>query len=117
MHMKKLLCASAVVLAVAAGTAWGDIIYKPIDTNKLVVKPSKTAANLAAQTINVVGQTAGGAIEGNGWVKTINNLFSRKIFTPRTQTGPSPLPTPNLFPSTQYKSYNMPVMPINQPRR
>ena len=111
--MKKLLCAGAVLLAVAAGTAWGDVIYKPIDTNKLVVKPSKTAASLAARTIDMVGQTAGGAIENNGYIKTINNLFSKKILTPRRQAGPSPLPTPNLFPSTQYKSYNMPVMPIN----
>jgi hypothetical protein len=114
--MKKLLWACAAV-AVAGGAAAGaDIVYKPIDTNALVVKPSRTAANLAAQTIDVVGQTAAGSIENNGYVKTINNLFSKKIRIPSFQSGPSALPSPNLFPSTQYKSFNTPVMPTVQRR-
>ncbi|VTU02319.1 unnamed protein product [Gemmataceae bacterium] len=115
--MKNLLWAAAAVALVAVGPApAGDIVYKPIDTNKLVVQPSRTVANVAAQTINVVGNTAAGSLEGNGYIKTINNLFSRKIIVPHTQRGPSPLPSPNLFPSTQYKSYNTPVMPIYAPR-
>jgi hypothetical protein len=115
--MKNLLWAAAAVALVAVGPApAGDIVYKPIDTNKLVVQPSRTVANMAAQTINVVGNTAAGSLEGNGYIKTINNLFSRKIIVPHTQLGPSPLPSPNMFPSTQYKSYNTPLMPINRPR-
>ncbi|WP_439625242.1 hypothetical protein [Gemmata sp.] len=115
--MKNLFWAAAAVALVAAGpAAAGDIIYKPIDTNKLVVQPSRTVANVAAQTINVVGNTAAGSLENNGYIKTINNLFSRKIIVPHTQLGPSPLPSPNMFPSTQYKSYNTPLMPINRPR-
>lgn len=113
--MKNLLWAAVALVAVGPASA-GDIVYKPIDTNKLVVQPSRTVANVAAQTINVVGNTAAGSLEGNGYIKTINNLFSRKIIVPHTQRGPSPLPSPNLFPSTQYKSYNTPVMPINVPR-
>jgi hypothetical protein len=115
--MKKLMWSVAALALIAVGPARGDIVYKPIDTNKLVVKPSNAAANIAAKTIGVVGNTAAGSIEKNGWVKTVNNLFSKKIHTPSTQGGPSSLPTPNLFPSTQYKSFNTPVMPINAPRR
>src|SRR5262245_21537931 len=119
--MKKVLWAGAVlalVAFVAIGPASaGDIIFKPIDTNTLVVKPSQTAASLAARTIDVVGKTTAGAVDNNGYVKTINNLFSRKIIVPTTQFGRSPLPSPNLFPSTQFKSFNSPVMPTFQIRQ
>lgn len=115
--MKNLLLAGVAVAFLALGPARaGDIVYKPIDTNKLVVKPSRAIANVTAQTIDVVGKTAGGAIEKNGYVKTINNLFSRKVVVPHTQNGPSALPAPTMFPSTTYKSYNNPVMPIMQRR-
>jgi hypothetical protein len=110
--------AAAAALFAAAPTFAGDIVYKPIDTNKLVVKPSRAAANLSAQTIKLVGNTAASAAENNGWVKTINNLFSKKIAGPPTiQAGRSALPTPAMFSSTQYKSFNTPVMPRMQPVR
>src|SRR5262245_19476741 len=110
--MKKLLWAGLTVALVAVGSVQAqDIVFKPVDTNKFVVQPSRTAANIAAQTIDVAGRTAAGSIEGNGFIKTINNLFSKKIIVPHTQLGSSALPSPNLFPSTQYKSYNNPVMP------
>ncbi|MBA4065168.1 MAG: hypothetical protein C0501_15920 [Isosphaera sp.] len=115
--MKKLLWACAAVAAVGASAAAADIVYKPIDTKQLVVKPSQAAAGLAAQTISAVGQTAAGSIDNNGYVKTINNLLSKKIRIPSFQTGPSALPSPNVFPSTQYRSFNNPVMPIAQPAR
>ena len=116
--MKNLLWASAALAIVAVGSARaGDILYKPIDTGKLVVQPSQAAANIAAQTIGLVGRSAASSIENNGYVKTLNNLFSKKIIVPHTQSGPSPLPSPNLFPSTRYKNYNTPLMPIYQPRR
>ncbi|HSQ55574.1 MAG TPA: hypothetical protein VLM40_07495 [Gemmata sp.] len=115
--MKHLLWSSAAIVIVAAGLAGAqDIVYKPIDTNKFVVKPSKAAASIAAKTIDLAGTTTAGAISGNGFVKTINNLLSRKIRIPTTQNGPSPLPTPNQFQSTFYKSYNTPVMPTIQRR-
>jgi hypothetical protein len=115
---KYLLCGLAAVALVAAGPARaGDLVFKPIDTKKFVVQPSKAVANLTAQTIDMAGQTAAGSIEGNGYVKTINNLFSKKIVVPHTQAGPSKLPAPTMFPSTQYKSYNTPVMPTVQNRR
>ncbi len=115
--MKNLLWATAALAIVAVNSATaGDLVYTPINTNKLVVQPSRAVANMAAQTINIVGNTAAGSLNNNGYVKTINNIFSKKIIVPHTQLGPSALPSPNLFPSTQYKSYNTPMMPINRPR-
>jgi hypothetical protein len=108
---------AAVALLGGVPAVAADIEFKPIDTKKLVVQPSKVAANLAAGTINLVGQTAAGSIEKNGWVKTVNNLFSIKHLDPRVQSGPSALPTPNQFMSTKYRSYNTPVMPTTQAGR
>lgn len=114
--MKWAVCSLvAVALVVGAPAHAGDVEYRPVDTKKLVVQPSKTAANLAAGTINLVGQTTAGAIENNGWIKTINNVFSVKKTEPKFQT--NGLPSPNLYKSTQYKNYNTPVMPTVQYRR
>src|SRR4051794_6617401 len=115
--MKWLVCGAAAVALMAAVPAQaGDVEFRPIDTKKLIVQPSKTAANLAAGTINLVGQQAAGAVENNGYAKTINNLLSVKRLIPTTQAGPSPLPAPNMYKSTQYKNYNTPVMPTIQQR-
>jgi hypothetical protein len=114
--MKWFVCGLAAVALFAGVPAnAGDIEFKPIDTKRLVVQPSKTAANLAAGTINLVGQGTASSIENNGYIKTINNLFSWKKKDPTRQAGPSPLPSPNLYKSTQYKNYNTPVMPTSQP--
>jgi hypothetical protein len=113
--MKNFLWGIAAVTALAVGPARaGDINFKPIDTQKLVVQPSKVAAGVAAQTINLVGQTAASSIEQNGYVKTINNLFGVKIRSPKTQAGPSALPAPTMFSSTTYKNFNAPLMPTTQ---
>jgi hypothetical protein len=114
--MKWFVCGAAAVALLATGAAQaGDIDFRPVDTRKLVVQPSKAAANLAAGTINLVGQTTASAVEGNGYIKTINNLFGIKKTEPRFQAGPSALPAPNMYKSTQYKNYNTPVMPTYQP--
>lgn len=114
--MKWALCSLvALALTVGAPATAGDMEFRPIDTKKLVVQPSKAAANLAAGTINLVGQTAAGAVEGNGYVKTINNLFGVKRTEPKFQT--NGLPAPNLYPSTKYTNFNTPVMPQMQYRR
>ena len=117
--MKWFICSAAIVAALAGTpTQAANIDYRPIDTRKLVVQPSKAAANLAAGTINLVGQTTASAVESNGYIKTLNNLFGVKRRDPATQTqvGPSSLPSPNLYRSTQYRNYNTPVMPV-YPRR
>lgn len=113
--MKWVVCAAAALALLGGVPAQaGDIEFKPVDTKRLVVQPSKFAANLAAGTINLVGQQTASSIENNGYIKTINNLFSFKRSEPKFQTGPSALPSPNLYRSTQYKSYNTPVMPTYQ---
>ena len=113
--MKWLVCCTAALAFMGGIPAMaGDIEFKPIDTNKLVVQPSKYAANLAAGTINLVGQTAANSLNNNGYIKTINNLFSFKKTEPKFQAGPSALPSPNLYKSTMYKNYNTPVMPTYQ---
>ncbi len=113
--MKWVVCGLvAVALTVGAPATAGDIDFRPVDTNKLVVKPTKAVANLAAGTINLVGQTTAGSLENNGYIKTLNNLFRIKKTEPKFQIGPSALPAPNLYPSTMYKNYNTPVMPINR---
>jgi hypothetical protein len=108
---------AAVVLVGAAPARAGDIVFKPIDTSKFVVQPSQATASLAEKTIAAVGKIAANTVDNNGYVKTINNLFSKKIVVPHTQAGPSALPAPTLFPSTYYKNYNTPVMPTVQRRR
>lgn len=119
-RMRHLVGSIVALAIVAAGPAAADDLqFKPIDTNKLVVKPSKTAANLTAATIKMVGNTTAGAVESNGYVKTINNLlgFRRPAPAMPVQPGRSSLPAPGLFTSTQYKSFNTPVMPSSQPTR
>ena len=115
--MRYLLCAAVAVAAVAAGpTTLGAADQSPIDTQKLVVKPTKAVADLTAATINMAGQTAASQIEKDGYFKTLKNLLKRP--TPTTiQAGPSRLPAPTLYPSTQYKDAIKPVMPINMPAR
>jgi hypothetical protein len=115
--MKLFLYGLAAVLLLGGGAARaGDIVYKPIDTSKLVVQPSNATGTLVGRTISVIGKTAAGAIDSNGYVKTINNLFGKKIVVPHTQLGPSALPAPTRFASTYYKNYNQPVRPVMQRR-
>jgi opacity protein-like surface antigen len=116
--MKNFLWGAAALAILAIGPASAaDIEFKPIDTQKLVVQPSKAAAGLAASTINLVGQTAAKTVEKNGYVKTINNLLGKRFNFQKTQNGPSALPTPTMFSSTQYKSFNTPVTPSTQGTR
>ncbi len=111
--MKWVVCGLVAVAMIAGAPATaGDVEFRPVDTKKLVVQPSKAAANLAAGTINLVGQQAAGSLENNGYIKTINNLFSFKRIEAKFQSGPSALPSPNMYQSTKYKNYNTPVMPI-----
>jgi hypothetical protein len=115
--MKWLVCGTAAVAILGAVPALAaDYDFKPIDTQKLVVQPSKTAANLAAGTINLIGQQTASSIENNGYVKTINNLLGKKSTTPKLQAGPSALPAPYLYKSTMYKNFNTPAMPTVQSR-
>lgn len=113
--MKWIVCAAAALVLFAANTAQaGDIEFKPVDTKRFVVQPSQKAAQLTADTIKLAGNTAASSIDNNGWAKTVNNLFGRKWIEPRYQSGPSALPSPNMYKSTRYPNYNTPVMPTVQ---
>jgi len=113
--MKKWLWGFA-ALAVIAGQPATARQPDPIDTNKLVVKPTRAVADLASATINLAGDATASQLKQNGYWKTINNLLRPP--TPTTiQSGPSRLPQPGLFKSTQYKNYNTPVMPTSMPAR
>lgn len=104
-----IAAACAAILLAAGSSRAGDRVFKPIDTEALVIKPSQTAADLVSQTMKVVGNGVANAVEKDGFVKTFNNLFRSP--TPQTHQ-PNGLPLPSMFPSTQYKSYNTPQMPI-----
>ncbi len=112
-------CLTAFALLAGLPAIARDYEFKPIDTKRLVVQPSRTAANLAAGTINLVGGATASAVENNGYVKTVNNLsklFTRDTRQPQYQTGRSNIPSPNLYKSTRYPNYNQPVMPQMQYR-
>lgn len=112
MTKRLLWVAALLVVAMARPASAGEVQFKPIDTNNLVVKPTKTAAALTSATVNLVGQTAASQIDKSGYTKTINNLFGvRKTVSTPTQPGRSPLPAPGVFSSPYYKNYNTPVMP------
>ena len=56
-----------------------------------------------------------GTIDGNGYVKTLNNLLGIKPQPTQTaQPGLSPLPLPGLYPSTGYRNTFTPAMPTYQ---
>ena len=113
--MKKLLWGFAAMAVIAANPASAGQ-PDPIDTSKLVVKPTRAVADLTAATINLAGDATASQLKGNGYFKTLNNLL--RAPTPTTiQSGPSPLPRPGMFKSTQYKNYNTPVMPSSMPVR
>ncbi|QDU22039.1 hypothetical protein [Urbifossiella limnaea] len=104
---------AAALVALAAGPIAADNgRFVPIDTNKLVVRPSRAIANVAAGTINLAGDAAAGQVQNDGFIKTFNNLFgyTRPSMNP-IQPGPSALPNPLRFPSTRYPNYNRPVAP------
>lgn len=114
--MTRWLCAAALA-ALAAGPLAADDRFVPIDTNKLVVRPTRTVSAMTAGTINMVGNAAADGVQNHGFVKTFNNLFGyTRPKPPLTQAGPSPLPNPVLYPSTRYANYNTPVMPQYQRR-
>jgi hypothetical protein len=115
--MKWFVCAAAAVAMLASVPAQaGDVEFKPVDTRRLVVQPTKAVADVTAATIKLAGNTAASSLDNNGYIKTLNNLFGWKKKDPKFQTGPSALPSPNLYKSTQYPNYNTPVMPTYQVR-
>ena len=106
---------AAVVLAATAGAASAQgLEFKPIDTNALVVQPTDAATNIFSRTARYISRVVAGTIDGNGYVKTLNNLIGIKPQPKQTtQPGLSPLPLPGLYPSTGYRNTFMPAMPTH----
>lgn len=106
-----ILAMMAVVASAGAASAQG-LEYKPIDTSKFLVQPTDAATGIMSGTVRYISRAAAGIIDGNGYVKTLNNLLGRSP-TPKqtTQIGPSPLPLPGSYPSVSYKNSFRPMMP------
>ncbi len=112
-----IFAAGLVALGVTqTASAQAPFIYKPIDTNKALVQPTDAASGLVAgattSTFRTITRTVAGAIENNGFVRTINNLLGRRAKAEMPQAGFSPLPQPGTYISTGYGSAIGPQMPV-----
>lgn len=115
--MFRTLAAGVAALGLVTATAGGaaaqqPFTFKPIDTEKLIVKPTDQAAGLFSGLTRVSSRLIAGSIEQNGFVKTINNVLGRRTPPQGPQAGLSALPQPNLYPSTKYPNSFQPQMPI-----
>jgi hypothetical protein len=113
--MRRLVIAAVAVVATAGVSSAQGLVYKPIDTNQLVVQPTDAATNIFSGTLRYISRAVADAVDGNGYVKTLNNLlgFSSPP-TATSQPGFSPLPLPGTYPSTGYKNSFVPAMPTYQ---
>lgn len=104
---------AGVVLAAGTSPAQdGPFQFKPIDTNKYLVRPTAEATGFLSGATQVVSQMTATSIEKNGFVRTINNLFgTRQRADPIQSNG---LPLPSAYPSTQYQNSFVPRMPTTQ---
>ncbi len=108
---------TAVLLATAGvASAQTPFVYKPIDTNKALVQPTDAAAAATAGTtqnlLHKLSSGLGSAIEGNGFVKTVNNLLGKRAKALPPQAGRSALPQPSTFASTSYAHSFPAQMPV-----
>ena len=92
-----------------SGDASAQVINKPIDTTSGIVKPVDTATNIFSGTSRYLSRVVASSVDSNGFVRTINNLFSRT--SNPTTTQPNGLPLPSMYESTRYKNSFTPVMP------
>lgn len=111
------IAVAAVLAAAGTAAAQGPFVYRPIDTNQLVVGPTNAAANVTAATtagtLRTFGRTVAGMIDNNGFVRTVNNLLGQRAsMTPAVQPGYSPLPLPSSYQSTRYANSFTPAAPI-----
>ncbi len=116
--MRNWTIAAVAVLALGgAAAAQQPFTFKPIDTEKFVVRPTNTVANATgtttAGTIRTIGSTVANVIEDNGFVRTFNNLLGRRATpTSNTQAGYSALPNASSYQSLKYPNTFTPRMPI-----
>lgn len=111
--MRRAMLAAVVICATAGVSSAQGLVYKPIDTNALVVQPADAATGIFSGTSRFLSRVVAGTIEENGFVKTINNLLGTRRTGATTQPGFSPLPLPGSYPSTMYKNSFVPAMPTS----
>lgn len=112
--MRRMLLAAAAGLGLSAVGSAADspqFVSKPIDTSKYLIQPTDQAAGFLSGLTGAVSRTVAGAIEKDGYVKTINNLFGTKATPAPTQM--NGLPAPSLYPSTGYRNSFQPAMPTS----
>jgi hypothetical protein len=110
--MRRAVLAAAALVATAGAASAQGLVFKPIDTDALVVQPTDAATGIFSGTVRYVSRVVADAIDQDGFVKTLNNLLGiRSDPKPTTQPGYSPLPLPGSYPSTQYRNSFVPVMP------
>ena len=100
------LCA---VLASTSGAS-AQIQNKVVDTNALIVQPADTATNIFSATAKYMNRVVANTIDGNGFVKTINNLLGGTP-DPKRTTQTNGLPLPGNYESTRYKNSFTPALP------
>ena len=115
--MRTFLFATVLMTALAAqASAQTPFVYKPIDTNKLLVQPGDAISGATAGTTTSLFRTmtrsVANAIENNGFVRTINNLLGRRAQPVTVQGGYSPLPLASTYQSSRYPNSFTPVMPV-----
>lgn len=114
--MRYWLIGAAAVAGTQTAAAQAPFVSKPIDTTNLVVRPADTVAGVTSATtggtIRTLGRTVAGAIESNGFVRTINNLFGTRATPTQYQPGYSRLPLPSSYLSTKYTSPFKPAVPV-----
>ncbi len=103
--------------AAVALMAWGESAQaqqyqsRPIDAERLVIKPADTATSIVGTSFQYVSRVAAGYVDNNAMVRTVNALFGVRQQAAPTQGGLSPLPDPRSYPSSYYKSPIQPVFP------
>lgn len=118
--MRAAILVAGLSLGLASqANAQAPFIYKPVDANKLIVQPgdaiSGATANASTSVFRSITRSVAGAVEGNGFVKTVNNLLGRRAQpAPTVQAGFSPLPTAGTFQSSRYQNSFAPAMPQAQ---
>ncbi len=104
--------AAAVALGALGGSAQAQQYQsRPIDAEKLVVKPADTATSIVGTSFKYVSRVAAGYVDNNAMVRTVNALFGIKKRAAPIQGGLSPLPDPSSYPSAYYKSVIQPEYP------
>lgn len=113
--MRRLLPLASLALFCAAPAPGADLDYRPVDTSKYLVQPTDAATGFLSNATRALSRVAAKTIDGNGYVKTLNNLFSTSKEAPPTQ--PNGLPSPSLYPGAAYPSSFTPRMPTTQQYR